>query len=179
MLFTTLPVSTHEQIIIRPIEEADIAVWYGYLSLPEVFTHTSWNLNSADLLRHYVRNSDSQTASSKLRFALADRGSNALVGTMGFHTVQPENQSAELTYDLSPSTWGRGVASGLATDLVIWAHEHVGLVRVQATVLESNERSMRVLERIGFRREGLLRSFRMVRGTPANFWMYSHVRELK
>ena len=179
MLFTTMPVSTHEQVFIRPIEEADIAVWYGYLSLPEVFTHTSWNLNSADQLRHYVRNSDSQTPSSVLRFALALRGSNALVGTMGFHTVQPENQSAELTYDLSPSIWGRGVASVLGADFVAWVHEHVGLVRVQATVLESNIRSMRVLERIGFTREGLLRSYRMVRGTPGNFWMYSHVSELK
>ncbi len=56
-----------------------------------------------------------------------------------------------------------------------WAHAHVGIARVQATVLDSNARSLRVLERCGFRREGLLRSYRMVRGTPGDFWMYSHL----
>ena len=44
-----------------------------------------------------------------------------------------------------------------------------------ATALESNERSARVLERCGYQREGLLRSYRLVRGQPGNFFMYSHL----
>jgi ribosomal-protein-alanine N-acetyltransferase len=43
-------------------------------------------------------------------------------------------------------------------------------------VLTSNKRSIEVLQRCRFKREGLLRSYRMVRGRPGDFWMYSHVR---
>jgi ribosomal-protein-alanine N-acetyltransferase len=41
--------------------------------------------------------------------------------------------------------------------------------------LRSNERSAKVLARCGFEREGLLRSYRMVRGVPGDFWIYSYI----
>lgn len=163
--------------MLRPIEAADIPVWFAYLSLPTVFEHTSWNLQSPADLAHYESSLQARAPSSLLRLAIADRSSDRLVGTIGFHTVSPENRSAELAYDLSPSVWGRGIATSSCGAMVQWAHSHVGLRRVQATVLKTNARSVAVLERCGFQREGLLRSYRLVRGSPGDFWMYAHVRD--
>lgn len=99
------------------------------------------------------------------------------MGTAGFHTVSPENASAEIAYDLDPACWGQGLASEVCATLVDWAHASAGMVRVQATVLASNARSAAVLARCGFALEGRLRAYRMVRGTPGDFDMYSHVVE--
>jgi ribosomal-protein-alanine N-acetyltransferase len=99
------------------------------------------------------------------------------VGTFGFHTVSGEHRSAELTYDLAPTHWGRGIATAAAKAFTTWAHESAGVARVQATVLQSNARSQAVLERAAFQREGLLRCYRQVRGRPGDFWMYAHVIE--
>jgi ribosomal-protein-alanine N-acetyltransferase len=74
--------------------------------------------------------------------------------------------------------WGKGMATAICRELVRWAHASAGIIRVQASVLESNARSIGVLERCGFVREGLLRSYRIVRGSPGNFFMYSHVAKL-
>lgn len=154
---------------------------FGGFALPvrqrvqQVFQHTSWSVKAPADLMHYASALKASTPSSMLRLAIADRKSNKLVGTIGFHTVSPENRSAELTYDLAPDIWGKGIASHLCQVLVGWAHCHVGLIRVQATVLSSNGRSIRVLERCGFQPEGLLRSYRMVRGVAGDFWMYSHL----
>jgi ribosomal-protein-alanine N-acetyltransferase len=175
--FSTLPESGHEQVKLRPIAAADIPVWFEYLSMPAVFQHTSWNLQSPADLSHYDSSRQSRTPSSLLRLAIADRATDRLVGTIGFHTVSPEHHSAELAYDLSPSVWGRGIATHLCGVVVAWAHSQVGLRRVQATVLSSNNRSMRVLERCGFKREGLLQSYRFVRGSPGDFWMFAHVHD--
>ena len=71
--------------------------------------------------------------------------------------------------------WGKGIGSAVCSALVSWAHSAASIVRVQATVLESNARSIAVLERCGFAREGLLRSYRKVRGRRGNFYMYAHV----
>ena len=61
-------------------------------------------------------------------------------------------------------------------DAVIhWGFRQLGAVRIQATVLESNQRSIKVLEKSGFTCEGLLHSFRMVLGQPGNFWMYARL----
>jgi ribosomal-protein-alanine N-acetyltransferase len=57
--------------------------------------------------------------------------------------------------------------------VVGWGFQRLGLLRIQATVLESNERSIRVLERCHFAREGYLRSYRQIRGRSGNFWLYA------
>jgi [ribosomal protein S5]-alanine N-acetyltransferase len=175
MLFGELPKSSHELVLLRPITEADLPVWYTYLSVPSVVEHTSWNLADFTELSPYVWDPSANTESSFLRLAIALRSTGEIVGTAGFHTVQPRNRSAEIAYDLAPSMWGKGIATSVCQQLVAWAHTSVGLLRVQATVLESNVPSMAVLERCGFLREGLLRSYRLVRGGPGNFYMYSHV----
>jgi [ribosomal protein S5]-alanine N-acetyltransferase len=175
--FTTLPQSEHELVILRPLTPSDIPQWYEYLAMPAVFEHTSWNVQSPSELEHYAAQSD--LPSSLVRFAIAQRSSDQLVGTIGFHSVSPENRSAELAYDLAPDWWGKGIASEMCRVLVEWAHSQVGLLRVQATVLTSNNRSIEVLQRCGFKREGLLRSYRIVRGRPGDFWMYSHVQGLR
>ena len=175
MLFETLPELTHDLVSLRPIAETDLPAWFAYLSVPSVIEHTSWNLASIAELTPYVWNASAVTDSSLLRLAVALRSTGELVGTAGFHTVQPQNRSAEIAYDLAPSMWGRGIATSVCEQLVAWAHASVRLLRVQVTVLKSNVPSIAVLERCGFQREGLLRSYRLVRGNPGNFFMYSHV----
>jgi ribosomal-protein-alanine N-acetyltransferase len=172
---TELPETWHELVRLRPIGADDLARWYGVLSQPQVYEHTSWNLSSADELTPYLWNPDAITDSSLLRFAIALRSSDELVGTIGFHMVSPTNRSAELAYDLDPSVWGRGIATSMCATLTAWGHSHAGLLRVQAVVLHTNLRSLRVLSRCAFVREGLLRSYRLVRGTPGDFWMHAHV----
>lgn len=175
MQFTTLPQIAHPDIALRPIRFADLETWYAYLSQPLVFEHTSWNLSSPDELATYVDGAVPVTASSRLRLAVVTRADDRLIGTAGFHTVMPENRSAEITYDLVPALWGRGIASAVCRALTDWAHEHAGLLRVQATVLQSNARSAKLLERCGYQREGLLRSYRQVRGRPGDFFIYAHI----
>nr|WP_316641955.1 GNAT family protein [uncultured Roseateles sp.] len=173
MQFTDLPISSHPRVALRPLTSEDLPAWYAYLSQPLVYEHTSWNVQSADDLQSYVGIDPAATA--PLRLAIAPRSSDQLIGTAGFHTVSPLNRSAEIAYDLAPGHWGQGIATTVCHTLVDWAFGHLGLLRVQATCLESNERSSRVLETCGFQREGMLRSYRMVRGTPGNFWMFSRI----
>ena len=178
MLFSVFPESSHEMVTLRPIESSDLKDWFTYLSMPVVFEHTSWNVHSPDELAHHIWVPSEGTPSSPIRFAIALRSTNELVGTAGFHTVMPQNRAAEIAYDLSPAMWGKGIATFICALLVDWAHSHVGLVRIQATVLDSNDRSARVLQKCGFEREGLLRSYRIVRGRAADYWMYSHIISL-
>lgn len=175
MRFTTLPESDHPLVTLRPIVAADLPVWFDYLSLPAVYEHISWKPPSAAQLAHYDSAHAQHTPPSLFRLAIAERAGGRMVGSIGFHTVSPENRTAELAYDLSPPAWGQGIASAMARTLVDWAHGHVGLLRVQATTLDTNLRSMKVLERCGFQREGLLHSYRLVRGRPGDFWMFAHV----
>ena len=67
----------------------------------------------------------------------------------------------ELGYLLSPEARGRGVMTSALRLVIDWAlGDPLRLERVQAMTDPANEASMRVLERLGFVREGVLRSYR-------------------
>ena len=149
--------------------------WFAYLSIPEVIRHTSWNVSSPEDLVPLVEACESTSLASDRRMAIVDRASDALVGTIGFHTVSEKNRSAEIAFDLAPTHWGRGIATALCAAVTEWSFSTYGFVRVQATVLETNLRSEQVLKKCGFRHEGLLRAYRMVRGAPGNFRMYARL----
>lgn len=163
----------HPDFTLRALAESDIDRWYDYLRLPEVFQHTSWNLRSKDDLLPLFKEFESASPDSARRLAIVENSTLTLIGTIGFHTVSSVNRTAEIAYDLSPRYWGRGLATALCSEVTAWSFSTYGFVRVQATVLPANNRSSRVLKRCGFQYEGLLRSLRMVRGSPSDFAIYS------
>ncbi|WP_175926608.1 GNAT family N-acetyltransferase [Burkholderia cepacia] len=160
---------------LRQLERADLDAWYAYLSNPDVFRHTSWNLRSPNDLLPLFDAIESTDPDSIRRLAVIDDASGALAGTIGLHTVSIANLSAEIAYDLAPSHWGRGVASALCAAVTAWAFADGGFMRMQGVVLTSNAGSARVLQKCGYRYEGLLRAYRMVRGTPGDFAMYARL----
>jgi RimJ/RimL family protein N-acetyltransferase len=175
MRIDTPPACGLEGIALRQLERSDLAEWHRYLGIPGVLEHTSWNVRSVEDLRALLSQYESPDPSSPCRLAIVDRAGCRLAGTIGFHTVTPLHRTAELAYDLSPEYWGRGIATAVCSAVTAWSYEALRLVRLQATVLESNARSERVLQRCGFEYEGLLRAYRLVRGVPGNFKMYSRL----
>ena len=161
---------------LTPIERADAAAWFAYLSQPGAVEHTSWDLSGGlDELEKLIDWYDSSEPASAIRFAIRDGDHDRLLGTIGFHSIAPAHRTAELAYDLAPACWGRGLASACVRAIVPWGFAARGYVRVQATVLDGNAASIRVLEKAGFAREGLLRAYRHVRGLPRDFWMYARL----
>ena len=175
MMPASLPRLDHPLVSLRPLLRADAPAWYGYLRDPAVVRHTSWNLDCLDDLLADFDAYESADPASPLRLAVVLRDGGQLVGTIGLHTVSPAHRTAEIAYDLSPAVWKQGVGCAIVTAVAHWSIEQLGLLRLQATVLETNAGSIRVLERCGFAREGYLRHYRLVRGKPGNFWMYSRI----
>ena len=173
MHYSALPLLDHPLAVLREMRADDVEPMFRILSQPAVVEHTSWNLTSASDLRAY--GAQERSAGSMTRFAIVRRDEGSFIGSAGFHSVSPANRTAEIAYDLAPEVWGHGIARAACEALTSWAFEHVGLVRVQGTTLVTNLRSQRVLEACAFEREGLLRRYRLVRGTPGDFWMYSRL----
>lgn len=169
------PCSGYPGIALRQLERFDVDAWYAYLMLPQVVKHTSWNLHSRNDLLSMFDALESTSPESIRRLAIVSTGEESVIGTIGFHTVSDVNCTAEIAYDLSPEYWGRGIASAVCDAVTAWSFDAYGFVRVQGTVLKSNTRSAQVLQRCRFRYEGLLRSYRMIRGTPGDFMLYSRL----
>lgn len=175
MRIASPPDSGYAGIALRPLDRKDLDEWFAYLSLSEVIEQTSWNVRSSQDLVPLIESCESTSATSSRRMAIVDQETDALVGTIDFHTVSEEHRNAEIAYDLSQNYWGRGIATAVCAAVTEWSFSTYGWVRVQATVLETNARSEHVLKKCGFAYEGVLRAYRVVRGTPGNFKMYARL----
>lgn len=77
-------------------------------------------------------------------------------------------KTGKFGYWLAEPFWGRGIMTAVVRAVVPYAMPRFGLVRLEAAVIESNFASMRVLEKSGFLREGVLRSSVFKEGRISN-----------
>jgi RimJ/RimL family protein N-acetyltransferase len=96
--------------------------------------------------------------------AVEETRSGRLVGAVEVGPVDWTHLHAELGYWIDPRRWGRGFATEAAERMVAFAFEDLGLHRLHAGFLPFNERSRKVLKRIGFRKEGVLQDYYRVDG---------------
>ena len=88
----------------------------------------------------------------------------------------PDYRSATLGYCLDDSAWGQGFATEAADALLRWAFDTLDLNRVQSDADTRNTASARVLEKLGFVREGMLRENCIVNGDVSDSWVYGLLR---
>ena len=79
-------------------------------------------------------------------------------------------------YCLDDAAWGQGFATEAADALLHWAFDTLDLNRVQAETDTRNTASGRVLEKLGFVREGTLREDCIVDGVVSDSWVYGLLR---
>ena len=109
----------------------------------------------------------------RLNFQLAItlRDSVDLIGSCGIRQRRLVNHGdfsalyeADLGYELHPKYWGHGYATEAARTLVRFGFEQLALHRVWAYCIVDNDASWRLMERLGMKREGLLRENHWMQG---------------
>lgn len=108
-------------------------------------------------------------------FGAALRDGGALVGTIGL-TVEASHRRAELGYMFGKRQWNKGYATESSRVMVRYGFEVLGLHRIHAGHWGWNAASGRVLEKIGMRREGLLRRHFVRFGAVQDSVQYGMVR---
>jgi len=86
------------------------------------------------------------------------RGSSKLIGSCGFYKwVKEEARSAEIGYDLNPAYWGKGIMAESLETMIRFGFERMSLNRIRVLIPSHNDPSMRLVQRLGFKKEGVLR----------------------
>jgi [ribosomal protein S5]-alanine N-acetyltransferase len=154
---------------------ADAAGWAEFALRPEMARFTSVAAASVDDLLPMIERNLSPDPAAPVLFAVRDSATGEFAAACGFHTISPLNRTAEVTYSVRPERWGRGLATALCQALADWGFAERGWVRIQATTLVDHLASQRVLQKCGFTLEGRVRNFRLVRGEPRDYLMFSRV----
>jgi len=100
------------------------------------------------------------------------KAGNEVVGNMNVHNVNKMMLTAEIGYMVSPKTRGKGYATFGIRYLTQLCFRETPLRKLIAYVHEDNLPSRRVLEKVGYKAEGLLREHYLIDGKPVNEVIY-------
>jgi [ribosomal protein S5]-alanine N-acetyltransferase len=176
--FNEFPVIDLGDIVLREIEESDARDYFHYMDMPEMkgFLTKDNRPGSVQEAKEEVIYWGSLFPQKRsIYWGIALKETNELIGTAGFNLISFQNSRAEISYDLSPKYWGKGVMLRSIKAILKFADDALELVRIQATVITDNDRSLKLLERTGFRREGLLEKYEVVEGVHKDYYMYARV----
>lgn len=112
----------------------------------------------------------------RFRFAILDGG--AIAGTMSVNDIlRGALQLGNIGYWVDRKRAGRGLASAALAEVVEFAFGELGLHRLEAGTLPDNFASQRVLEKNGFDRIGLARSFLRIAGDWRDFYLFQRIAD--
>lgn len=174
----TLPIISTPRVVLRWISEDDIDSLYEIFSNHHVMRY--WSSGplpdrqaAADLQREIAEGNENETM---FKWGLALRDSNTIIGTTTLFNLNLDNGRAELGYAMSHAHWGKGYMNEALNALVSHAFEAMDLRRLEADVDPRNAASIRVLEKLGFQREGFLRERWHVNGEIQDAFFYGLLR---
>lgn len=107
------------------------------------------------------------------RWVIRLRESGQLIGTVGYLNVSEPNQRAEVSIDLARGEWGAGIAVETGHAVLPFGFNAMQLRRIEADIHPDNAGSIRVVEKLGFTYEGLLRDYWFMKGRPESVRRYS------
>ena len=156
--FPDLPIRT-SRLVLRVPELSDAEALFSIFSDPEVMRYWStppWQ-NVQEATARIERDRAALLNGSAVRLLLQPVEGGSILGAVTLLGFVANSRRAEVGYLLSRQAWGKGLVHEALCGLLTYGFNNLSLRRVEADVDPRNERSAKVLERLGFVREGFLR----------------------
>lgn len=180
MTRTPLPTPTlhSDRLRLRPFADADADDLFALQSSAHVLRYWDappWSeLGRAE--RFIAACREMAETGTGARLAVDRLSDEVFIGWCTLNRWNPDYRSASLGYCFTDAVWGHGYATEAAGALLRWAFDTLDLNRVQAETDTRNVASARVLEKLGFVREGMLREDCVVNGEVSDSWVYGLLR---
>lgn len=149
-----------DRVELRTVEEADLDFLQETTNHPDV----RQNVGSSTPTNAFAEREWFESMSTDDDVQLLVWADGERVGTVGLHDFRPDWGLAETGYLFHPDHWGQGYATAAVDLLCAYGFRERRLNKVAARTFAFNEGSGRVLEKVGFQREGTLRNEAFERG---------------
>lgn len=168
-----------ERLILKDLEMNDLEDFFTYARDKNVGSRSTWKPHesieeSREILEEFV-------ASGEF-FGIHHKEDGLMIGVVGLHEDElsrmPRTRCREIGYGLNYNYWSRGYMTEAARLVLVYAFEKLGLDLVTGYTSENNERSKRVLSKIGLNFEGILKlGWHNYKGDYRDRYSYSLTRE--
>ena len=149
-----------ERIILRKLRLSDALDIYKNLQDKEIVKWTlniPWPYKKQDAVKFIRKTHYKIRKKSGYAFGIVLKETNKIIGVIDIFPIDWKNKNAEVGYWIGRKYWGKGCMTEAVKLMLKFAFEKLKLHRVYATTIEKNTASKRVLEKVGFKLEGIMR----------------------
>ena len=146
-----------ERLVLRHFTDADLEPFLAYRNDPEVYRYQGWKTpferSMAEEFILSVKDAEPGREGQWFQAALELKSSREFIGDVGFFPRAGSHGQSYLGVTLARPYWNQGYAMEAVTAILDFLFRELGLHRVHADCDPDNRGSVRLLERLGFRRE--------------------------
>jgi len=182
-LSETHPIVEGDGVFLRAPQMADFAVWAALREQSRTFL-TPWeptwpddDLTRSSFRRRLRRYAEDQRCDQAYAFLLFRKADNALLGGITLTNVRRGvAQAGSMGYWIGAPFAAQGYMTRGVAALVPFVFDVLRLHRVEAACIPTNQPSISLLERSGFKREGYAREYLCINGLWQDHLLYARLR---
>ena len=171
-----------DRLILRRFREEDAEAFLRYRSRPDValYQGEGWIHFKPDQALAFVKKQmdfEPGEPDTWFQIAIERKDSGELIGDCGIHTLPNDTRQAEIGYTIAPEHQGSGYAKEALRSLLAYLFGQLKIHRVIAVTDTRNSSSIKMLERLGMRREGHFLQHAWYNGEYADEYLYALLQE--
>jgi ribosomal-protein-alanine N-acetyltransferase len=169
------PTLKTKNLTLRKIEYTDIHDIYSYAQNPEVAKYVLWepHEDKSDTFEFLNAIYELYNHGKPAPWGIFHNEDKKIIGTIGYHRWEIKHYCAEIGYALSKEYWNKGIITEAALRIIEFGFNEMKLNRIEARCQTENTASAKVLQKIGFTYEGLLREQMFVKNNFQNLMLFS------
>jgi RimJ/RimL family protein N-acetyltransferase len=168
-----------DRLILRKMTLDDAEGFFEFASDPQVTQYLMWDTHatveeSRALLARVIGMYESGQG---LPLGVVHKADGKLIGACGIYIDDARHARAEIAYWLSRQYWGQGLTTEAVRAIIAFGFDTLTMNRIQALCFPENNASARVMEKAGMKYEGLLRQYRLIKGTYQDLEIFAILRQ--
>jgi RimJ/RimL family protein N-acetyltransferase len=175
----TAPIDT-ERLRLRPFAERDLDALANILARPDVMRYLYEEPSTRDqvavILRQRIGMNHLTHQGDNLMLAVEERATGTLIGSVNLIWLSQEHAQGEIGYSLHPDYQGKGYASEAVRAIMDYGFREIDLHRIVGPCDDRNEPAMRLLKRLGMRREAHFHEVEHIKGEWRSQLVYAVLR---
>ncbi|MBF8247170.1 MAG: GNAT family N-acetyltransferase [Rickettsia sp.] len=166
----------NNEIMLRSFQKDDAYDYFHYMSNPVMKNYvTSDNIpgNYLESIKEIEYWRSLFHRKIGIYWAIALVNNNKIIGSIGFNSISFIFSTADISYDLNPKYWKKGIMCLSMSKIVKYAKSILGLKEITATVVQWNYPSIKLLHKLGFYKLKIIKNYTMLEGENADCVLYS------
>ena len=156
-----------ERLYIRDFKLDDLDEFHSLVQNPDIYKYMPWGPSSEEDTKKFIQMSIKQGSKVPRKFfdmPIVLKESRLVMGCVAIRVSSFLHKKADMGYWIKRELWGQGFATEATLGLLRFGFQRLKMNKIYATASPENPASIRVLEKIGMKKEGYLKEDMFIRG---------------